>query len=446
MRPWRVVTGFARDVMTTFSRQVVSTVLNVGLVVLLARVLGPQGNGQYALSILLPELLAQALNIGVAPANVYYLGRSRQRTSTALWATLLLWAILSVVGLSIAAAVVTWGRRSLFPGIPSGLLVFAALVYPVSLFKQLLLSVVQGRENFRAYNVLRLAVPTVTVLAALVLVWGLGLGVIGALWAYLVGQVAGTAVGLATLWEHFRRERARRVVAYARAAMGYGWKVHGANVTMFVNYRLDLFLVNVFLGTAAAGVYTVAIQIAERLWVLSDVTSTVLLPKLAGLHRDEERRRRLTPLVTRWVGYAGFAMAAGVAAIIEPLVRIVFGSEYLGAVAAVLWFLPGIVVMNFARIMASDIAARGRPGFNAVAALATLAANVVFTVTLIPRLETVGAALATSLAYSVSFLLTLAFFVRLSRVPALEPFIPTRSDWARLRRGLRSVTTREDRA
>lgn len=395
--------------------------------------LGPEGNGQYALAILLPNLLAQALNLGVAPANAFHIGRSKDRTETAVAATLVLWGLLTLAGLGAAVAIIALGGEWLFPGVATQFLVLAALTYPVILLKQFLLSIIQGREKFRGYNLVRICVPVTTLVSAIVLVWLLRLDVLGALSAFLIGQASGTLVALGVLHSHFSLRLDREVRSYAHSAVSYGWKVHGANVTMFVNYRLDLFLVNFFLGTTAAGVYTVAIQIAERLWVLSDVTSTVLLPKLSSLHDDERRRRWLTPTVGRWVGYAGILMALIVAAIVDPAVGLVFGEEYRDAAEAVLWFLPGIVVMNFARILASDIAARGRPEFNAFAALATLAANAALTLVLIPSLGTNGAAMATSLAYSVSLAYTLLFFVRLSGIRPMEPFLLKREDWQLLK-------------
>ena len=42
---------------------------------IIARVLGVEGQGRYALVILLPNVLYTVFNMGVAPATVYYIGK-----------------------------------------------------------------------------------------------------------------------------------------------------------------------------------------------------------------------------------------------------------------------------------------------------------------------------------------------------------------------------------
>ena len=69
----------------------------------------------------------------------------------------------------------------------------------------------------------------------------------------------------------------------------------------FVNYRVDLFFVNLLISPATAGVYYIAIQLGESMWMISKVVSTVLLPRLAELHGEEQTRLELTPLITRLV-------------------------------------------------------------------------------------------------------------------------------------------------
>ena len=57
---------------------------------------------------------------------------------------------------------------------------------------------------------------------------------------------------------------------------------------------------NVFLTSSSAGLYAVATQLGERMWIVSEAVSTVLLPRLSHLHADEGKRRRLTPTASAW--------------------------------------------------------------------------------------------------------------------------------------------------
>ncbi len=59
----------------TLGRQLLAAFAQFLLVVLIARELGPEGNGFYAMAILIPTMLANFLNFGVGPATVYYVSR-----------------------------------------------------------------------------------------------------------------------------------------------------------------------------------------------------------------------------------------------------------------------------------------------------------------------------------------------------------------------------------
>jgi len=420
---------------TTLSRQVTTNVAGILLVIFLARALGTEDYGRYALAILVPTLFAQLLSLGVAPANVYYLGRKKARLSTAFRATLRLWLTLSLVGTAIAAIAIAAFGAQVFPGVPKRFLAYAAAAYPLALLHVLLVSLLLGVQDFKRYNQLLFLTPAVTLFGAVVAVGFADLGVTGAIMAFALGQGVGVALGIAYLGAGGAHPTKRQSQAYSRACLGYGIKAHMSNVMMFVNYRLDLFLINLFLGPATTGVYVVAVQMAEKLWILSQVSSTVLLPRLAELYRNEDARRWLTPVVARWVGYGGLLLAGILAIVIEPVVRLAFGIDYTDASMALLLLLPGIVAFNFLRVLAADIAARNHPGLNAITAGVTLIVNLVGNLLLIPLLAMNGAALATSIAYATTATLTVIFYAQLSGNSWMAPFVPTREDWSLLKAG-----------
>ena len=76
----------------------------------------------------------------------------------------------------------------------------------------------------------------------------------------------------------------------------------------------------------------------------------------------------------------------------------------MGALQAL---LAGIVALSAGRVLSNDIAGRGRLILNAYGGLAAVATNVVLNLLWIPRYGIVGAAWASTVSYSVSFLMAL---------------------------------------
>lgn len=415
---------------STFVRQLVAVGLGIGLTVFLARALGPEGNGTYSMAVLLPMLLSSFLNLGLGPANVYYLGRGNVPPGIVLRANIRVWLTLSLLGLVITVPVILLAGEMLFPRVPPVLLWLSTAVFPLLLLQSYLLTLLQGMQDFQRFNAVSLVAPVTTLIFAVITVWLLHLGVFGAVLAFGSGQISGVIAALYALRLYRDRDAENENPgSYVKMGLRYGWKAYLSNVLTFVNYRADLFLVNFFLTPAAAGIYVVAVKIAERLWLLSQAVSTVILPRLSELHGDEKNRRRLTPLVGKVVLLLTALGAIFVALIISPLVHLVFGSAYMKAAGALLWLLPGIVLGSLSRVLSNDIAARGRPELNMYTALMVVAVNVTLNVALIPGMGINGAAIATTLAYSVDAVAKLFIYAGVSGNAWWRPIVFSRGDW-----------------
>lgn len=406
------------NIAQTILRYLLALVLGLGLSILLARVLGPEGNGEYAVAVLLPSMLSTLLNVGIGPANVFYVGRHDVSVAEAFRSNVRLWAGLGLLGVAIGAGVIHWRAGDWFPGLDPMHLWLVLPAFPLSLLQGFCASLLQGKQDFSRYNLTLLATPGATLLLAVVLVLGLKMGVAGGLAAFLAGNLLGLFYALFALRTHIRggpvEEAAEKEESYDRRSVSYGLKAHIGNVMAFFNYRADLFLVNFFLAPAAAGIYVIAIQIAERLWILSRSVSTVLLPRLSELHEEEDVRKALTPLVARWVGILSLLAALVLGPLATFLIELIFGVEYSQAAGALRWLLPGVVVGAVGRVLANDIAARGRPELNMYTSGGVLVANVGANIALIPPLGIDGAAIATSIAYFLNVVAKLAIYAHLS--------------------------------
>lgn len=389
----------------TLTRQLTAILLGLGTASIVARVLGPAGNGQYAVALLLPSLLKTFLNLGIAPANVYFVGRGSISARKAAGVSFGVWLALSFVGVSITALLIPVYGEQVLPGVPPAMLYLALVIFPLSLLEGYLLSLLQGLQDFRRYNLALLLQPSVM----FILVSGLLLIRGGSVTSVLIAAVIAHATNLAATWFLLRQTfdqggyQQSEIPRYAGKAVEYGYKAHLSNILSYVNYRADTYLVNLLMNPAATGVYVIAVAMSEKLWVLSQAVSTVILPRLSELHSQEEVRRQLTPFLVRWVLVATSLSAVLLFVISAPFIRLFFGDAYLDARNPLLILLPGIVLGSLSRVLANDIAARGRPELNMYTATVVVVVNVACNLLLIPPMRMLGAALATTIAYSVNF-------------------------------------------
>ncbi|HEX2680299.1 MAG TPA: polysaccharide biosynthesis C-terminal domain-containing protein, partial [Candidatus Dormibacteraeota bacterium] len=92
-----------------------------------------------------------------------------------------------------------------------------------------------------------------------------------------------------------------------------------------------------------------------------------------------------------------------------------------------------------ARVLSSYLLGRNRQVVDLVASIAGLAATVALDLTLIPRYGFAGAAVASSVAYTVTLAVNLTWVVRNSQLTLAQLLVPTRADVALLVRRLRAV-------
>ena len=423
----------------TFSRQIIASLLQLLIIVIIARVYGPEGNGSYAVALLLPAMLATFLNLGIAPANVYFIGAGKVAVITAWRSTVKLFLVLSLLGLGIGSAVLWWRAEQWLPGVSHKLLWFALAIFPISLLLGFVSSIFQGLQQFRLFNLVLLAQPIISLMIIMVLVVSGSRDMVWLLAAYLAGTVIALLISLYFLQPFLKQSISKEIDKnYGIIALNYGYKAHLSNILTFVNYKADIFLVNFFVGSAGAGVYVIAVLLAERLWMLSQAVSTVLLPRLSELSEDEDKRKQITPLISRWVIFVTLLGSVALAVIARPVIEFVFGVDYLAALMPLWFLLPGIVASSGARILANDLAARGRPELNMYTSWVAVIVNLVGNILLIPEYGLVGAAAATSLCYLTIFVLRIFMYWHHTGIEWYQTIFIKKSDIA----GLKSLLSK----
>jgi len=193
-----------------------------------------------------------------------------------------------------------------------------------------------------------------------------------------------------------------------KTTLKFGLRSYVGNVLQFFNYRLDVFLVNFFLGSASVGIYTVAVAMAEMLWYLPNAVGFVIFPKAANT--SAEAMNRFTPRVFRITLMLTAAGAVVLALIGKPFIEIVYSPAFASAYGPMLALLPGVVLLGGGKVLTNEIAGRGYPQYNSIASGVSLVLTIGLDLLLIPTLGVLGAAIASSVAYVAIFILALLFY------------------------------------
>lgn len=420
---------FTRDTTFTMLANILILMLGLGTSVILARLLGPEGRGIYAIASLLPSLVVTFVHLGIGPAAVYYTAQKRYPWKEILGNTIFLALITGVAGVIVALIVTLFFRERIFPNIASKYLLIAIGIIPLNLFFLYLRYILLGAQRIREYNVLDIWQSFCFLALVTVALWGWGLGVVGALWAAIISWLLAAVLAFLWAWKVADGISLQINLSYIRDVSVYGIQAYLASILGFLNYRLDMLLVNWFLNPTAVGLYSISVGIAEKLWLVSQAASVVLFPRVAS-ETDELKREEFTPLVTRTVFWGTALAALLLFFLVHYVIAFLYSEEFLPAVRPLQILLPGIVTLSAWRLLANDLAGRGKPMINTYITGVAVVVNLMLNLLLIPHYGLEGAAWASTASYSIALSIVLAVYCHLSGNQWTKVILPQRGDWA----------------
>jgi O-antigen/teichoic acid export membrane protein len=426
------------SILHTVGTSVLAVALSLVGTLVVARALGPGEKGAYDLLLATSALMATVLGLSLPPGITYVVARGRAAVG-ALAAKLAPVVLLQcvVAGLFLHVTRHTRFGAALLPGRLGGsavvmVMVLLAGVSVGSYCKAILV----GQEQIVRANRIELAARTAlpVMLLAAIAAAGVAGARMSAEWLAWVTVGAGAAAAL--LWARpiVGALRARSGPAGVREVAAFALPLHLGNLAQFLNYRVDIFVVSFFVGAAGVGLYTLAGTIAQLVWVIANAAAGVMLPRVASVQDAREENIRRTVRATRLTFWASVGAAALLAAFVGPALPLFFGASFRGSVAPLLLLLPGVAVMGGAFTIAAYFTGMGRPQINLWIAVAGLAVTVAADLVLIPRLGIRGAALASTLSYVTTAVLTVAAFVRMTGASVRDLVVPMPEDLAMLRR------------
>ena len=399
---------FRKQVGATFFAQLIGLVFSISTAAIIARYLGPEGKGMFALALLVPGTLVIFLSFGIGVSNVYFVGSRRLDVPTLTKNSVSFAFLATILGACIICVLLASGWfEALLPQVPTWLIVVALVGFPIGLLNGYFITILQGLQSIITLNIVNLSQGGLTLLFTIILIVGLHLGIAGALISYLGAGL----LGLILLTMILRREggifKSSWNPLIMRSTLSFGLKGQIGNILQFFNYRLDLFILNYFLGPKDVGIYSVSVGLAELLWYFPNAVSFVIFPKAANtrpelLNNFTQRVLRIT------LGFTAMG-AIGLLFLGKPIISIIYSSTFLGAYVPMLALLPGVVLLGGAKVLTNEIAGRGNPQYNSINAGLALVITVILDLLLIPKYGVLGAALASSTAYTMIFFTAVGF-------------------------------------
>lgn len=326
----REAPGASRALFWSFSNTAVSRLGTLGIGIVLARVLGPEEFGTYAVAFVALVAILSFNELGVSLAIVRWPGDPREIAPTVTTISL----VSSLVFCAGGYAAAPWFAGMM--GDPEATEVVRLLVLSVLVNGMVATPAALLQREYRQGT--RMIIDQVNVWVGAVLSVTLALLGWGAM-SLAVGRIAGTAVSAVLFLVYsplpYRLGFDRR---HASALFSFGLPLAGASLIVFFVGYADQLVVGRMLGATMLGFYVLAFNLAS--WPVSMFSQPLRSVAPTAFSRLQHNRREMNVAfrsILRVLAAAALPVCFFLAGAADPVIRFVYGDEWAPAAAALTW-------------------------------------------------------------------------------------------------------------
>lgn len=423
----------------TLASQVFQSAMSLATGVMIARGLGPAGQGQYATFAAGVALGALIASLGQFHGNV--LAAADQQAAPRV--LLLRAALHGTAVFTLLAVIVLLGGQLLTAEPPRTLLAFLfVLVLSLEAVAEMVRGINLGQHHVAGWQVVGLTQRIVyfSAVGLIALRFGLSLQSVVTCWALATALTILVNGG----WIWFRDPRIR----VSLRGIWTGWSRRlalGMRAFVTIGFtllliRADIWMLGPMLGESTVGQVSVATYLGEWFWYVPSILGNLMFAVVAA-----EVSRRSALQVARTARLVTGLLATAMVLLLllgRSLVGLLYGPVYHEAGILFTILLPGMTALGIHLVVDSYFAGSGFPPVTIWGALAAVVAKVGLNLVAVPKFGVVGAVAVTSIVYIGLLGLKVIWFVRTTGIRAVDVLVVNASDVAYLKQRIRLLAPR----
>lgn len=422
--------SFAKKSLSLFNREVLFSVLGLGVNVMVARTLGPVGIGLWAVFDLLNNYGRVFGGPRLEIASVYFLNQKKYDRGVILFLTNV---VTLACGLALSAILLSQAgflQRVLFKGgdVETIVLLLVLCHLPLLFLKRNYFYFLLSREDTRSYNrmmVLQEVVnPGVSFVLLMFFDWGLK--------SLAVGMLSGSAAALIYGFVQAHRVEKMKPSFDVRLLVDmfrFSMKVYASEAMGFLNNYLSNSVAALSLPLSSLAFFSMGKGKAEWLNRITNAVATILYPRVANLKGSDQDPSSMTTMAVRLSLLILLLAGLGLAIVIYPATLVLYGKDFLSLIPCFFILLPALIIHSATSVLRQHFLGIGRSDIPMKISVVPLILQVVLCLTLIPPWGYIGAASAVALTFTVTTAITVMAYHKVSRVGYSKLLIPEKSDF-----------------
>ncbi len=212
-----------------------------------------------------------------------------------------------------------------------------------------------------------------------------------------------------------------------------------ANVVQFFNYRLSFYFLQKYIGNRELGIFSVAISIAESVWIIGRSFASVLYARISNLN-SEIRSKRLTIRMLQFNTIVNILAVLILILMPSSVYRGIFGSSDFEDIKFLILILsPGILFLGiFSTLLSPYFSGNGIYRPIIISTILGLLLTIICAFTLIRPFGLIGAAISNSMGYTLLSVYLIYVFCTKNNV-SWRALLPNLDFWILMRKLVKKV-------
>ncbi len=413
--------GYVKNISSNVVNQVLKIIIGFLVSILIARALGPENQGYISYVLLIFGIIGSYGHFGINNATVYFHKKS-QYSEEQIYRTNTSYLLLNFIIISII--VLTLRHYNLFLKEYSQFYIYGGLIF---IFCSYLLNnhnlFFLGNENIIESNKYSLqAFFFKSIFIILFFVTHLLNKP-----SYFVISVLAVFLNMVLLHRKFEHKLSFQInKSLLKEEFKYGLIVYFSSLFVFLHYRVDQIFIKYMKGNAELGVYTIAVTLAELLFIIPTSVTLALTSKLINC-QETIKKHIITTQTIKFTFYICLVLCVcGMFGAL--LIPYIYGIAYKKAIVTTMILLTGIIFASVGRISFPYFFSEGKAFFHLIITFITLSINIILNLVLIPHYSLYGAAFASSISYFIYGLYYVFLFVKREHFTLKEMFYISKED------------------
>lgn len=426
--------SFVKDIFSVFKSRLAVILFNLIKVSIVARVLGPELNGQIAIILVYPSLFIVMGGMGIRKSSAFLIAQSPKLKPKLYKSIIQFWIITSTISILISFFLLKYANTSKL----DNMLIFLAVIPIIfSLLNNYMSGIYLGENRISEFNKINWLPTLFNLLFIVLFLILLEFKVEGVLASVLLSEFLISLVLIYKLkiFKYFSFEIEKSLLL---KMLSLGFSFAFALFLLNLNYRLDIIMMDYLSNDYETGLYSKASALSQYLWQIPAVLSTIIFARGAASNNKLEYSKKCCRLFR--ISFLVVLLSAIIlAALSKSIINLLFGSQFTECIYIIYTILPGVVLFTLFKVLNSDISSRGKPLFIMPAMFIGIIVNAVANYYFIPIYGGVGAAISSSLSYSIAAIIFVIGYSRITNISLGEIFSYHKNDFQFLFSALKSL-------